>query len=118
MPAAVSASAAERLPTFPASSARGWLERHCPSLDGQFVFLDPLWLDTHLLSAGAALVLEEAAAAIDAGEFSAFCTEIDALGGWPEGLEALAHSLLAHQVRCSGDDRYNVAHERTDLSPV
>ena len=30
-----------------------WIERYCPSLDGQFLFLDPLRWDTHLLSAGA-----------------------------------------------------------------
>ena len=34
-----------------------WIERYCPSLDGQFLFLDPLRWDTHLLSAGAVIVL-------------------------------------------------------------
>jgi hypothetical protein len=82
--------------TASASSAQAWLAQHCPSLDGQFVFLDPLWLDTHLLSAGAATVLQEAAAAIDHGDFDRFCADIAELGGWPPGLEALALSLLAH----------------------
>lgn len=70
-----------------------WVDMHCPSIDGQFLFLDPQWWDTHLLSAGAALVLREAAEAIESGRFDAFCAEIDAAGGWPPGLERLVRTL-------------------------
>jgi hypothetical protein len=69
------------------------MEAHCPSLDGQFLFLDPLWWDTHLLSGGAVEVLLEAAAAIEESRFDEFLGEIRAAGGWPPGLERLAHSL-------------------------
>lgn len=72
-----------------------WMERYCPSLDGQFVFLDPLWWDTHLLSAGAVTVLREAAAAIEDGDFDAFEADIRAAGGWPSGLERLALALAS-----------------------
>lgn len=72
-----------------------WMERYCPSLDGQFVFLDPLWWDTHLLSAGAVTVLREAAAAIEDGSFDSFQTDIHAAGGWPAGLERLARALAS-----------------------
>lgn len=86
-----------------------WLQSHCPSLGGQFLFLDPLWWDTHLLSEGAAVVLHEAAAAIEAGEFEAFRREIDAAGGWPADLEklVLALSVLAEPgwSECAGADQ-------------
>lgn len=72
---------------------RAWMDTHCPSLDGQFLFLDPLWWDTHLLSEGAVQVLLEAAAAIEESRFDEFVDEVSAAGGWPPGLERLAHSL-------------------------
>lgn len=72
---------------------RAWMDAHCPSLDGQFLFLDPLWWDTHLLSEGAVQVLRETAAAIEESRFDDFAREIHAAGGWPPGLERLAHSL-------------------------
>lgn len=75
------------------NGALAWLQEHCLSLDGQFLFLDPLWLDTHLLSEGAVLILREAAAAIDDGRLSAFEREIADMGGWPPGLERLVRNL-------------------------
>ncbi|MDI3490807.1 MAG: hypothetical protein PWP11_2084 [Thauera sp.] len=80
------------------NGALAWLQEHCPSLDGQFLFLDPLWLDTHLLSEGAVLILREAAAAIDDGRLSAFEHEIADMGGWPPGLERLVRSLATLPV--------------------
>jgi hypothetical protein len=77
------------------SGARAWLKEYCPSLDGQFLFLDPLWLDTHLLSEGAVLILREAAAAIDEDRLASFEHEIVDMGGWPLGLERLVLSLAA-----------------------
>lgn len=74
---------------------RTWVDTHCPSLDGQFLFLDPLDWKTHLLTDGAVVVLREAAAAIEAGQFDAFLAEVDEAGGWPPGLESLAHSLTS-----------------------
>lgn len=75
------------------NSAELWLTRYCPQLGGQFVFLDPLSWQTHQLNTDAMLVLQEAAKAIDSGQFSAFLDEIDEAGGWPPGLEFLAQSL-------------------------
>lgn len=72
---------------------RRWVEEYCPSVDGQFLFLDPQWWDTHLLSEGAAIVLREAAAALESGQFDAFCAEIADAGGWPPGLERLVGTL-------------------------
>ena len=72
-----------------------WMNAYCPLLDGQFVFLDPLWWDTHLLSEGAVQVLREAAIAIESGEFEAFVRDVEAAGGWPPGLERLAHALAS-----------------------
>ncbi len=66
---------------------------HCPSLDGQFLFLDPLDWKTHMLTEGAVIVLREAAAAIESGQFDAFLAEVGEAGGWPPGLERLAISL-------------------------
>lgn len=77
------------------------MNAHCPLLDGQFVFLDPLWWDTHLLSAGAVEVLREAARAIESGEFEAFNRDVEVAGGWPPGLERLAHALASLQRRPS-----------------
>lgn len=71
------------------------MNAYCPLLDGQFVFLDPLWWDTHLLSKGAVHVLREAAGAIETGAFEAFMCDVEAAGGWPPGLERLAHSLAS-----------------------
>ena len=81
------------------SSPRAWMNIHCPSLDGQFVFLDPLWWDTHLLSEGAVQVLREAAIAIESSEFDAFVIEVEAAGGWPPGLERLVQALASLQCR-------------------
>ncbi|AMO37307.1 hypothetical protein [Thauera humireducens] len=77
---------------FP-DSPRDWMNAHCPLLDGQFVFLDPQWWDTHLLSDGAVEVLREAARAIESDHFEAFLQDVEAAGGWPPGLERLAHAL-------------------------
>lgn len=62
-------------------------------MDGQFLFLDPVAWQTHLLTAAAAAVLEEAAQAIEQGAFAAFVDDVEAAGGWPPGLEFLARSL-------------------------
>nr|WP_211206700.1 hypothetical protein [Thauera linaloolentis] len=70
------------------------MQEYCPSLDGQFLFLDPLWWETHQLSEGAVQVLREAAEAIEAGRFEDFQRDVDAAGGWPPGLEKLTHTLL------------------------
>ncbi len=75
------------------TSPREWLDRCCPSLDGQFLFLDPLSWQTFQLSEGAVTVLHEAASAIEQGRFSAFLAEVDEAGGWPRELEPLARSL-------------------------
>ncbi len=72
---------------------RTWLQRYCPSIDGQFLFLDPASWGTHLLTAGAATVLREAADALEEGRFDAFACEVEEAGGWPQGLEFLARSL-------------------------
>lgn len=72
-----------------------WLDQHCPCLDGQFVFLDPVSWQTHHLNEGAVLVLQEAAKAIELGRFDAFIVEVEQAGGWPPGLEFLARSLTA-----------------------
>ncbi len=74
-------------------SPRNWLQRYCPQLDGQFLFLDPLDWKTHRLTEGAVIVLREAAAAIESGQFDAFLAEVGEAGGWPPGLERLAFSL-------------------------
>lgn len=74
-----------------------WLENYCPPLAGQFVFLDPVNWQTHQVSAGARLVLQEAALAIEDGRFEAFLLEVEAAGGWPPGLAFLAHSLTMLQ---------------------
>lgn len=71
-----------------------WLNAYCPSLDGQFLFLDPVSWQTHLLTPGAELVLREAALAIEEHRFDAFLSEIEEVGGWQPGLAFLAHSLL------------------------
>ena len=70
-----------------------WLQRYCPSLDGQFLFLDPVSWQTFQLTEGAVTVLREAAMAIEQGRFDAFLTEVEEAGGWPSGLEFLARSL-------------------------
>lgn len=80
--------------TLPARPGpRSWLQRYCPSLDGQFLFLNPLSWETLLLSEGSVLVLREAAAAIEEGRFASFCAEVDDVGGWPPGLEFQARAL-------------------------
>ena len=79
------------------SSAFGpcaWLARYCPQLDGQYLFVDPLRWETHLLTEGAVVVLNQAAEAIEQGAFDAFVAEVADAGGWPPGLESLASSLL------------------------
>ncbi|KON80935.1 hypothetical protein PA01_04225 [Azoarcus sp. PA01] len=70
-----------------------WLQHYCPLLDGQFVFLNPLSWETHLVTESAVLVLREAAASIEEGRFDAFLDEVAEAGGWPPGLELLARSL-------------------------
>lgn len=81
-----------------------WVEQHCPSIDGQFLFLDPQWWNTHLLSPGAALILREAALAIEERRFEAFLREIDDAGGWPPGLERLAQTLTLLGKACGGHE--------------
>lgn len=72
-----------------------WLTEYCPSLDGQFVFMDPLRWDTHLLSEGAVQILHEAATAFETGKFDAFLREVETAGGWPPGLEQLVLALTS-----------------------
>ncbi|MCK0512094.1 hypothetical protein [Aromatoleum buckelii] len=81
-----------------------WLQRYCPVLDGQFVFLNPLSWETHLLTESAVLVLREAAVSIEENRFDAFLDEVAEAGGWPPGLEFLARSLttLVDQKREAG----------------
>lgn len=74
-------------------SPRNWLERYCPQIDGQFLFLDPVSWNTHLLTPGAVTVLREAADAMENGRFDAFVDEVMDAGGWPPGLEFLARAL-------------------------
>ena len=74
-------------------SAKAWLDRYCPQLGGQFVFLDPLSWQTHQRNESAVLVLLEAAEAIESGDFADFLHEIEQAGGWPPGLEFLVRSL-------------------------
>jgi hypothetical protein len=81
-------------PLSPGLGPCAWLARYCPSLDGQYLFLDPLRWETHLLSEGAVVVLTQAAKAIEMGEFDAFVADVVDAGGWPPGLEFLARSLL------------------------
>ena len=76
-----------------APSPLRWLEDYCLSMDGQFVFLDPVSWQTHLLTEGAALVLREAALAIEEARFDAFRDEVVEVGGWPPALEQLANTL-------------------------
>ena len=84
-----------------------WLNENCLLIDRQFVFLDPLWWDTHLLSAGAVEVLRQAASALESGEFSVFCAEVDAAGGWPPALKPLAFALASLQQAGAGEDHPN-----------
>lgn len=80
------------------------MNAYCPLLDGQFVFLDPVWWNTHLLSEGAVQVLREASIAIESGRFSDFLEEVEVVGGWPPGLQSLAQALAdlqSHQYRCT-----------------
>jgi hypothetical protein len=80
-----------------------WLQRYCPSLDGQFLFLDPVSWQTFQLTEGAVTVLQEAAAAIEQGRFDVFQEEVADAGGWPAGLEFLARTLttLQHSIESS-----------------
>lgn len=72
---------------------KSWLDRYCPQLGGQFLFLDPVSWRTHRISAGAVRVLHEAAEAIESGCFEDFLAEVEQAGGWPPGLEFLVRSL-------------------------
>lgn len=74
-------------------SAKAWIDRYCPRLGGQFVFLDPISWQTHQLNESAVLILQEAAEAIESGDFADFLHEIEQAGGWPPGLEFLVRSL-------------------------
>ena len=76
-----------------------WMDSNCSSLDGQFLFLDPVWWNTHLLSEGAVQVLREAAVAIESRRFDEFLQDVEAAGGWPSGLEHLAQALASFQSR-------------------
>lgn len=78
---------------FGGLSPHAWLQHYCPSIDGQFLFLNPLSWETHLLTEGAVLVLQEAASAIEEGHFETFLEEVAKAGGWPLGLEFLVHAL-------------------------
>jgi hypothetical protein len=70
-----------------------WLRTYCPSLGGQFAFLDPVSWQTHQLNADAFSVLEEAALAIEQQQFDTFLADVEAAGGWPPGLEFLVRAL-------------------------
>lgn len=72
-----------------------WLSQYCLSLDGQYVFIDPLSWQTHCLNDGAVTVLRAAAEAIECGDFEAFIVDVEASGGWPPGLEFLVRSLAS-----------------------
>lgn len=72
---------------------RLWLQQYCPFINGQFLFLNPSSWETHLLTEGAFVVLQEAAAAIEEARFEAFLEEVEDAGGWPPGLEFLVRSL-------------------------
>ncbi len=72
---------------------KDWLDRYCLSLDGQFVFIDPVSWQIHCLSEGAVTVLRSAAESIECGDFEAFVGDVEAAGGWPPGLEFLVRSL-------------------------
>ncbi|MBL8439215.1 MAG: hypothetical protein JNM61_13525 [Zoogloeaceae bacterium] len=74
-------------------SPLAWLESYCPSLEGQFLFLDPVTWETYLIEPGAKLILDEAARAIEDSCFDAFVEEINEAGGWPPELEFLARGL-------------------------
>ena len=78
-----------------APSPLRWLEDYCLSLHGQIVFLDPVAWQTHLLTEGAALVLREAALAIEEERFETFRDEVAEAGGWPPALEQLANALMS-----------------------
>lgn len=75
------------------ASPQDWLASHCPSFEGQFLFLDPIAWETHLIEPGAKLILDEAALAIEDSRFDAFIEEVNEAGGWPPDLEFLARSL-------------------------
>ncbi|MBL8446994.1 MAG: hypothetical protein JNJ44_06230 [Zoogloeaceae bacterium] len=77
----------------PAVCPQAWLASHCPSIEGQFLFLDPIAWETHLIQPGAKLILDEAARAIEEFRFDAFVEEVNDAGGWPPDLEFLARSL-------------------------
>lgn len=79
----------------PALSSTEWIDLHCPSLDGQFVFLDPISWQTFLLTDGAVTILREAARAIERHQLDAFLDEVESAGEWPPGLEHLVHTLTA-----------------------
>ena len=72
-----------------------WFQTYCLSLDGQYVFIDPISWQTHCLSEGAVTVLRTAAEAIESGDFEAFLGDVEAAGGWPPGLEFLVRTLSA-----------------------
>lgn len=75
-----------------------WLERYCPSLDGQFLFLDPVSWQTFQLTEGDVTVLQEAADAIEQGRLEAFLIDVEEAGGWPSGLEFLVHTLASLHI--------------------
>lgn len=74
-------------------SPLNWLQKYCLSIDRQFLFVDPVSWQTFQLTEGAAAVLHEAAAAIEHNQYEEFLADVADSGGWPQGLESLAHSL-------------------------
>lgn len=75
-----------------------WLQRYCPSLDGQFLFLDPVSWQTFQLTEGDVIVLREAADALEQGSFEAFLLDVKEAGGWPPGLEYLVRALATLHI--------------------
>lgn len=75
-----------------------WLDACCPSLDGQFLFLDPVSWQTFQLTEGDVTVLQEAADAIEQGRLEAFLIDVEEAGGWPSGLEFLVHTLATLHI--------------------
>lgn len=87
-------------PQGPSSSQ--WITRYCPELSGQYLFIDPILWETHLISAGSKHVLAEASSASDSGTFDSFLLEIAGLGGWPRDLEYLARSVAILTDKAAG----------------
>jgi len=83
----------DRVRVRPSPAVLFWLDRYCPSVDGHFLFLDPISWQSFELTEGAVIVLREAASAIEQERFNDFLFEVREAGGWPPGLEFLVRAL-------------------------